>query len=175
MPTKKLAYYLNLKYPISVEEGPNGGFFVTHPDLDGCMAEGQTLESAYENLADSRELWIESRLENGYAVPEPIEEEYSGKVSLRMAPSLHARLAFMAKRQGISLNLLLNTCLASFAGGDDPLRILDRQALSAPPPAGSLLARVASPGGASSPRPVHTPETADNVVYLRDRLQERAG
>lgn len=122
MTAKNLAYYLSIKYPVSVQEGPEGGFFVTHPDLDGCMAEGATLEEALASLADSRELWIESRLTRGYPVPEPVEEEYSGKISLRMAPSLHARLAEIAKRQGISLNLLINTTLASFAGGEEMLR-----------------------------------------------------
>jgi antitoxin HicB len=119
---KDLAYYLAIKYPISVQEGPKGGYFVTHPDLDGCMAEGETVEEAIENLADSRELWIGSRLESGYPVPEPAEEEHSGRISLRMAPSLHASLSRIADRREISLNLLINTVLASYAGGEDPLR-----------------------------------------------------
>ena len=119
---KDLAYFLKVKYPISVQEGPKGGYFVTHPDLDGCMAEGETVDEAIENLADARELWIESRLERGHPVPEPADEEYSGRISLRMAPSLHASLSRIADRRDISLNLLINTVLASFAGGEDPLR-----------------------------------------------------
>ena len=119
---KDLAYFLKVKYPISVQEGPKGGYFVTHPDLDGCMAEGETVDEAIENLADARELWIESRLESGHPVPEPADEEYSGRISLRMAPSLHASLSRIADRRDISLNLLINTVLAGFAGGEDPLR-----------------------------------------------------
>jgi antitoxin HicB len=122
MATKSLDHYLSIKYPVAVQESPEGGYFVTHPDLDGCMAEGATLEEAFSNLADSRELWIESRLSRGYAVPEPLGEEYSGKLSLRMQPSLHARLAEIAKTQEVSLNLLINTTLSSFAGGEDSLR-----------------------------------------------------
>jgi antitoxin HicB len=122
-PAKDLAHYLGIKYPISVQEGPEGGYFVTHPDLDGCMAEGKTIEEAIENLTDSRELWIESRLEGGYPVPEPAEEETcSGRISLRMAPALHASLARIAQRRDISLNLLINTVLASYAGGEDALQ-----------------------------------------------------
>src|SRR5690554_656998 len=120
---KDLAHYPEIKYPISVQEGPQGGYFVTHPDLDGCMAEGETVEEAIENLADSRELWIQSRLEGGYPVPEPAEEEaHSGRISLRMAPALHASLARIAERRDISLNLLINTVLASYAGGEEPLQ-----------------------------------------------------
>jgi antitoxin HicB len=118
------SYYLGLKYPLTAQESPSGGYFVTHPDLDGCMAEGGTLEEAVANLAVSRELWIETRLENGYPVPEPRAEgasEHSGRISLRMAPSLHERLARIADRNDISLNLLLNTVLATYAGGEEPL------------------------------------------------------
>jgi antitoxin HicB len=121
MASKNLDFYLAFRYPIEVREGQDGGYFVTHPDLDGCMAEGATLEEAVANLADSRELWIETRLENGYAVPEPGNEEYSGRISLRMAPSLHEQLTRIATRNGISLNLLINSVLASYAGGADPL------------------------------------------------------
>jgi predicted RNase H-like HicB family nuclease len=120
MPIKDLSYYLGLRYPIEVHESA-GGYFVTHPDLDGCMAEGATLEEAVTNLADSRELWIEARLEGGYNVPEPVSEEYSGRISLRMTPELHGQLARIAERRGVSLNLLLNSVLAAYSGGAEPL------------------------------------------------------
>lgn len=68
---KNFSYYLTLDYPIEVRTGSEGGYFVTHPDLDGCMAEGQSLEEAVSSLADSRELWIEARLAGGYGIPEP--------------------------------------------------------------------------------------------------------
>jgi predicted RNase H-like HicB family nuclease len=120
MPTKDLAYYLGLRYPIEVQAGEHG-YFVTHPDLDGCMAEGGTLEEAVASLADSRELWIEARLDGGYPVPEPAAESYSGRISLRMTPELHGQLARIADRRGVSLNLLLNSVLATYAGGAEPL------------------------------------------------------
>ena len=121
MPSKDLPYYMSLKYPIEVRESPGGGYFVTHPDLDGCMAEGSTLDEAVSNLADSRELWIEARLAGGYSVPEPDCEEHSGRVSLRMTPSLHAQLVRIADRRDVSLNLLINSVLSSYAGGSEPL------------------------------------------------------
>jgi antitoxin HicB len=172
MAAKSLAYYLGIKYPVAVQESPDGGYFVTNPDLDGCMAEGSTLEEAFANLADSRELWIESRLAKGYPLPEPVEEEYSGKLSLRMAPSLHARLADIAKRQGISLNLLINTALASFAGGEDTLHSAMsefREMATQARAAYSLLVRtslsdMALSGGLAQPSTGRT----GNVVHLKD-------
>lgn len=115
--TKPVEYYLRLNYPIELRRSPDGGYFATHPDLPGCMAEGASPEETLTNLADSRELWVEARITNGYAVPEPLsDDEPSGRISLRMLPSLHAQLAKIAARKDISINLLLNTVLAQYAG-----------------------------------------------------------
>jgi antitoxin HicB len=119
--SKDLSYYMSLKYPVEVRETSEGGYFVTHPDLDGCMAEGSSLDEAVSHLTDARELWIEARLAGGYDVPEPDSEEYSGRVSLRMMPGLHAQLVRIADRRQVSLNLLINSVLSSFAGGAEPL------------------------------------------------------
>lgn len=121
MSTKDLSYYMALKYPVELQETEEGGYFATHPDLDGCMSEGASADEAIANLADSREIWISTRLENGYPVPEPQRDEPSGNISLRMAPSLHAQAARLAERKGISLNLLINTVLARHVGGEDTL------------------------------------------------------
>jgi len=111
-------HYLALNYPIELIRDVNqGGFFATHPDLPGCAAQGETAEEAIASLDDARKLWIESRLEDDLPVPVPLSDQPSGKVLLRMARSLHAELAKHAARQGISLNLLINTVLAEYTGG----------------------------------------------------------
>ncbi|HEV3456491.1 MAG TPA: type II toxin-antitoxin system HicB family antitoxin [Thermoanaerobaculia bacterium] len=122
MPAKDLAHYMSLKYPVEIVEGAEGGYFATHPDLDGCMAEGGTAAAAIANLADSRELWIATRLDHHFYVPEPKTHEPSGHISLRMTPSLHASLASLADRQRVSLNLLIVSVLARYAGGEDALQ-----------------------------------------------------
>jgi antitoxin HicB len=122
MAAKDLGTYMSLRYPIEIVEGAEGGYFATHPDLDGCMAEGGTPAEAIANLADSRELWIATRLDNHFSVPEPRTHEPSGHISLRMTPSLHANLARLAERDGVSLNFLITFVLARYAGGEDALR-----------------------------------------------------
>lgn len=122
MSAKSLAYYMSLRYPIELTEDEEGGYFATHPALDGCMAEGATLTETIANLADSREVWIATRLDNGYSVPEPRTRRSSGNISLRMTPSLHARLAKLADRDGVSLNFLITSILARHAGGEDTLK-----------------------------------------------------
>jgi predicted RNase H-like HicB family nuclease len=122
MSTKGLAYYMSLRYPIELTESAEGGYFATHPALAGCMAEGATAAEAIANLADSREVWIATRLDNGYSVPEPRKHQPSGNISLRMTPSLHTRLAKLADRDGVSLNFLITSVLARHAGGEDTLK-----------------------------------------------------
>ena len=66
MKTKSLEHYLSLNYPYELIRDPvEGGYFATHPDLDGCAAQGETAEEAVEQLDVARELWIETRLEDG--------------------------------------------------------------------------------------------------------------
>jgi antitoxin HicB len=115
---RDLAYYLSLEYPAEIVRRKEG-VFAFHPDLDGCAAQGETVEEAFANLDVARRLWLQVRVEDGLPIEEPVsEDDFSGRVSLRMSPSLHADLARMSRRQKISLNQLLNTILAEYAGGD---------------------------------------------------------
>lgn len=115
---RDLAHYLSLEYPAEIVRRKEG-VFAFHPDLDGCAAQGETVEEAFANLDVARRLWLEVRVEDGLPIEEPVsEDDFSGRVSLRMSPSLHADLARMSRRQKISLNQLLNTILAEYVGGD---------------------------------------------------------
>jgi predicted RNase H-like HicB family nuclease len=68
-------YYMNLHYVIEVveDETTDGEpcYLATHPDLPGCMSHGATLDEALRNLADARQAYIQSLLEDGVPVPEP--------------------------------------------------------------------------------------------------------
>jgi len=135
-----LTDYMALDYPIElIRDNAQGGFFARHPDLLGCTAEGNTAEEAVSNLNESRELWIETRLESGYPVPVPPGDEYGGRISLRIPRGLHAFLARSSVRQGLSLNQLLTVILSNRASGKsvrdtvaEELGPLVRAALSSP-------------------------------------------
>ena len=115
--SKPLNHYLSLNYPYELVRDPDqGGYLASHPDLDGCAAQGESADEAIAELDVARELWIETRLEDGLYVPEPAPEEPSGRVTLRIPSSLHAKLIRVANRQGVSLNLLLTTVLAEYVG-----------------------------------------------------------
>lgn len=97
------------------EEG--GGYFADVPDLPGCMSDGETPAEALENVEDAIGSWIEAAREDGRPIPEPSRpEDYSGKWLQRVPKSLHMRLAEQAKIEGVSLNMLTVTLLASGLG-----------------------------------------------------------
>ena len=74
-------------------------------ELDGCMSDGDTQEEALANLREAMEGWIETKLENGLEVPQPLaESNSSGKFTLRLPKTLHHRLTLEAKQEGVSLN-----------------------------------------------------------------------
>ncbi|MCL2481073.1 MAG: type II toxin-antitoxin system HicB family antitoxin [Spirochaetaceae bacterium] len=100
--------YLNLPYHIVIQhltDESGSYYFATVKEFDGCMSYGDTYTEAFENIQEAMKGWIETKLENGFTVPEPIEEsQYSGKFVVRIPKSLHAHLAMEAEKEGISLN-----------------------------------------------------------------------
>ncbi len=74
---------------------------------DGITFQGTTVEELEDALKDSVEVYLEWCVERGV---EP-EKTYSGKLRLRMKPSLHKKLSFFAVKKEISLNRLINETL----------------------------------------------------------------
>lgn len=113
-----LDYYLALNYPIEVVRSKEG-IFVFHPDLDGCAAQGDTIEEAISNLDSARQLWLTVRCKDGLPIEEPVnEEDCNGRYSLRTSARLHAEVLKISRRQHISVNQLLNNIIASYVGGN---------------------------------------------------------
>lgn len=110
---KNLRSLMNKKYRVSLHFDPDGYWVAEHPELPGCVADGETGQEALSSLDEARELWIESRLATGLEVPEPQEEpQYSGKFVLRIAKSMHRELAREADAEGVSLNTHISNLLA---------------------------------------------------------------
>lgn len=100
--------YLDRPYHIVIQhitDESGSYYFATVKEFDGCMSHGDTYTEAFENIREAMEGWIETKLVNGFPIPEPIEDnQYSGKFVLRIPKTLHARLATEAEKEGISLN-----------------------------------------------------------------------
>ena len=105
---KTVQDYMTLAYnhiikPVIDESGTY--FHASVLELDGCHSTGDTFDEAYENLREAMEGWIETKLENGFSVPIPLNtDKFSGRFTLRLPKSLHSHLAIEAEKEGVSLN-----------------------------------------------------------------------
>ena len=93
------------------------GFLIQVPDLPGCMTVGETMEEAVSMLPEAMMAWLTVALDDGLSIPAPSPEPtHSGKLTVRMPPSLHRRLAEQADAEGVSINQWIVTLLAVGAG-----------------------------------------------------------
>jgi len=103
-------YYLGLNYPILINKKYEDGewlFTASIKELPGLIVYGETLEEVYEEIELAKADWIEANLEWGREIKEPLGnslEEYSGKITLRIAKTLHRNLKERSEIEGISLN-----------------------------------------------------------------------
>ncbi len=49
----------------------DNAFIAQVPELPGCMAHGETMESALKNAQEAIQLWVDTAKEFGDQVPEP--------------------------------------------------------------------------------------------------------
>ncbi len=58
---------------IQFEQFSNGSsiYFAFHPELPGCMSDGESPEAARANLAKARQVYLEHLRENHLPIPEP--------------------------------------------------------------------------------------------------------
>ncbi|MGR0320360.1 type II toxin-antitoxin system HicB family antitoxin [Agromyces sp. ZXT2-3] len=93
-------------YQYVVSWSPEDGEFVAtvaeFPSLS-WLASGQA--EALRGMEQLLETVIDDLIESGEPVPEPLADaSYSGRLNLRVDPSLHRRLALEAQRNRVSLN-----------------------------------------------------------------------
>lgn len=107
-----------LRYRIVVEWSDEDRVFVARvPALPGCAAHGKTAEQAAREARRAAEAMLAVLRDDGDPPPpEDIAADYSGQIRLRLARSLHERLARLATVEGVSLNQLMVTLLAEGAG-----------------------------------------------------------
>ena len=110
-----MSYSYNLKvHPLTEEDG--GGYLVDVVELPGCSVVGDNLQEAVDKLNDAIETWIEGAKEIGREIPEPdyyrSEEDFSGKMTLRIPKELHKKLDTIAKDEAVSMNQLISYYLS---------------------------------------------------------------
>ncbi len=92
-------------------------FVATSLEFPGASGFGATWEAAVADVREAILGILDVMVEDGEPVPDPRKlENFSGRVNLRMPRSLHRDLAIGAEREGVSLNTLMLTHLATGVG-----------------------------------------------------------
>ena len=116
---KSIDYYMGLNYRIEVvKDMEEGGYALSCPELPGCITCADTIEDGLRMIEDAKRCWLETCLEDGISIPEPVWADsgrYSGQFKLRIPRSLHRSLAERSKREGVSMNQL---CVYLLSNGD---------------------------------------------------------
>jgi predicted HicB family RNase H-like nuclease len=95
----------------SAEDGEHVGLCAEFPSLSWLAA---TPEAALKGVRKLVADVLADLQANGEPVPVPIAERtYSGEFRVRIPPEQHRRLALQATEQGVSLNRLVSSKLAS--------------------------------------------------------------
>lgn len=112
--------YLKQPYARILIPDEHGGYSAEILEFPGCFAEGETPDETMQTLERAAESWIQAALDQGQEIPPPfMNQDYGGKVSLRMPRSIHRKAVQFAARDGTSLNqYLLSSISAGIGAGE---------------------------------------------------------
>ena len=86
-------------------------------EFPGCHSSGDSADEAMGHLDEAIEVWVGATLDEGAEVPPPmLHSEFSGRVTLRLLPSVHERASMLARLEGVSLNRLLSNAVSHYVG-----------------------------------------------------------
>jgi predicted RNase H-like HicB family nuclease len=129
-----------MRYPIAIEPGDaKHAYGVIVPDLPGCFSAGDTLDEAIDNAKEAIELWLETVIDDGGAVPDPgqidqylANPEFKDHIWAVVAVDL-ASLSDKAERINITLpaRVLRRIDAAARTAGETRSGYIARRALSA--------------------------------------------
>lgn len=108
--------YKMVVYCVSTTDGIQWN--VEFPEVKGCGGAGDTPEEAIADAKVNLAAHLEFLKEVGMAVPqaqdESVKENYSGKLSLRLAKSLHREISELAEKDNVSINSIINIAIAKY-------------------------------------------------------------
>lgn len=116
---KNIDYYAKLPYTIILERHDDADtpyWSARVAELPHCLITGDTPMEALKEIEEVKLDWIESNLEDGLPIPEPKPRKYSGQVRLRIPPSLHQHLVYLASVEDVSLNQYMVSALSRTVG-----------------------------------------------------------
>lgn len=91
--------------------------------LKGCVGQGETAAEAISELEANEEEWLVTAKEVGMPIPPvPVEptREYSGKLTVRIAPAVHRDAAELAKAEKVSLTQYISDAIVNWNARNTP-------------------------------------------------------
>ena len=85
--------------------------------LRGCVGQGETADRAISELEANEREWIAAAEEVGIPIPEvPVDatQTYSGKLTVRIAPTVHRDAALHARSEKISLAQYISDAIVNW-------------------------------------------------------------
>ena len=113
--------YLEQPYEFALVRRDGADWYAQVVELPGCEARATTEEDALAALRTAMIAWIQDALDNERPVPAPkAVTAHSGRLLVRMPPTLHSDLARVADREKVSLNTLIVGLLGGAIGWRQP-------------------------------------------------------
>lgn len=111
--TKNLEYYLNLPYSYSINwSDADKCYLGSIAEIEQNMTCGETPEEVMSNLKEALKAYIQTSLDNNFAIPEPISlDKYKGKITYRTTQTKHYYIVKFANDLGISVNALIDEAI----------------------------------------------------------------
>lgn len=112
-----------------IEEEGERVFEATIAEFPDAADYAETYVEAYELAVITIQATAELYAESGKLFPNPIKREgdFSGRVTLRMPKTIHAKANRIAEQEGVSLNQFIVATIAENVGGTDTLTRIERR------------------------------------------------
>jgi predicted HicB family RNase H-like nuclease len=89
----------------NISEGKEEAYMAIIPAFNNAMVFGKNIKELEEGIRLGIETEIKDLKKTGKPIPKPDRKsEFSGKLIIRIAPKLHARLSLESKARQVSLN-----------------------------------------------------------------------
>lgn len=106
----------------------NNYWYAFFPAVEGCVGGGKTPQEALNEAQESLNVMLEYLKEENIELPKAYQEnEYSGKISLRISKSTHKKVALMAAEEDVSINSFLNSAIECYVGKKEYDKTLERK------------------------------------------------
>lgn len=92
-------------------------YIVKYFDFENVIGVGDSIEEAIEEAKSNLEFYIQYCKEKNITIPEPSKREennFSGKVTLRMSKTMHKLVTERSNNEGVSINSFLNEAIACY-------------------------------------------------------------